>query len=114
VKPIGKRIIWMGGAKIDLMRFPAEARRDCGHQLRKVQMGEDPHDWKPMPAVGSGVREIRVHESAGEFRVMYVAARPEGIYVLHCFQKKSEKTSRHDCELAARRFSAIFRIVGTV
>ena len=104
----------MGSAKADLMSFPTEARRNGGHQLRKVQLGEEPDDWKPMPIVGSGAREIRVHARPGEFRIIYVVTRPEGIYVLHCFQKRSEKTSRHDCELAARRFGSIFRVVGTI
>jgi len=62
-----------------------------------------------MSAVGAGVREIRVHEESGEFRVIYLATRPEGVYVLHCFQKKTQKTSRFDVELASRRFRAILR-----
>ena len=87
--------------------FRADARQDVGYQLERVQRGEQPHDWKPMTTVGAGVREIRVHESDGAFRVIYLAAS-EGIYVLHCFQKKSEQTSWRD-ELAARRFKAISR-----
>jgi phage-related protein len=52
-----------------------------------VQRGEEPKDWKPTATVGAGVREIRIHESSGAFRVIYLATRPEGVYVLHCFQK---------------------------
>lgn len=96
----------MGSSKDDLRGFPAEARREAGYQLEKVQRGEDPTDWKPMRTVGAGVREIRVHES-GAFRVFYLATRPEGVYVLHCFQKKAEKTSQRDIELGRARFKAI-------
>lgn len=107
-----KALIWMGSSRDDLRDFPDESRRDAGHALRSVQRGEDPPDWKPMSVVGAAVREIRVHEDSGEFRVIYAASRPEGIYVLHCFQKKTQKTSQHDLELAARRFRAIPRLRG--
>jgi phage-related protein len=97
----------MGSSKEDLWDFPEEARRQVGYQLEHVQEGVDPDDWKPMPTVGSGVREIRVRESSGAFRCIYLATRPEGIYVLHCFQKKTQKTSQQDLELAQRRFRSI-------
>ena len=86
----------MGSSKEDLRDFPEEARRQVGYQLEHVQEGVDPDDWKPMPAVGSGVREIRVRESSGAFRCIYLATRPEGVYVLHCFQKRTQKTSQQD------------------
>jgi phage-related protein len=89
-----KQVIWMGNSKEDLRDFPGEARREVGYQLEHVQEGMDPDDWKPMPAVGAEVREIRVRESSGAFRCIYPATRPEGIYVVHCFQKKTQKTSR--------------------
>jgi phage-related protein len=102
-----KLVIWMGNSREELRAFPIEARREIGYQLEHVQEGLDPDDWKPVPAVGPGVREIRVQESSGAFRCIYLAKRPEGIYVLHCFQKKTQKTSRQDVDLAERRFKAI-------
>ena len=93
----------------DLKAFPADARREAGYQLDQVQRGEEPGDWKLMKAVGQNVREIRIHEESGAFRVIYLATRPEGVYVLHCFQKKTQKTSRRDLRLAALRFGAIPR-----
>jgi phage-related protein len=102
-----KPVVWMGSSRDDLRSFPDEARRDAGYSLRLVQRGENPSDWKPMPTVGASVCEIRVHEDSGEFRVMYLATRPEGVYVLHCFQKKTQKTSQRDLDLASRRFRAI-------
>lgn len=74
-----KKLIWMGSSREDLRAFPRQARREIGNQLENVQEGVDPDDWKPMSTVGSGVREIRVRESSGAFRCIYLAARPEGI-----------------------------------
>lgn len=102
-----KAVIWMGGSRDDLIDFPADARREAGYQLETVQRGAEPQDWKPMTSVGSGVREIRVREPSGAFRVIYLATRPEAIYVLHCFQKKSRQTSRRDLDLAKARFKAV-------
>lgn len=107
-----KPIEWKGSSYDDLMEFPREARHDAGYQLERVQGGEEPEDWKPMPSIGPGVREIRVHEESGEFRVIYLATRPEAVYVLHAFQKKSQKTSRTDVALAIKRFKMIPRSGG--
>ncbi|MGC2463248.1 MAG: type II toxin-antitoxin system RelE/ParE family toxin [Steroidobacteraceae bacterium] len=71
--------------------------------------GLEPKDWKPMTTVGAGVKEIRVRDEAGFFRIIYLATRPEGVYVLHCFQKKTQRTSRPDLELAKKRFKSIAR-----
>ena len=60
-----------------------------------------------MSSIGPGVREIRIREPSGAFRVMYLATRPEAIYVLHCFQKKSQQTSRQDLALAKARLKAV-------
>lgn len=102
-----KALVWMGSSKDDLLAFPADARQDAGYQLERVQRGDEPHDWKPMSSIGPGVREIRVREPSGAFRVMYLATRPEAIYVLHCFQKKSQQTSRQDLALAKARLKAV-------
>jgi len=93
------------GSSFDaLLQFPKDARRQAGFQLRQVQMGREPDDWKPMPSVGSGVREIRIREEQGAFRVMYVTQFADAVYVLHCFQKKTHKTAGYDVELANRRY----------
>jgi phage-related protein len=102
-----KAVIWMGSSRADLIGFPADARREAGYQLERVQHGDEPQDWKPMSSVGPGVREIRIREPSGAFRVMYLATRPEAIYVLHCFQKKSQQTSRQDLALAKARLKAV-------
>jgi phage-related protein len=99
-----KTMRFCGGALEDLRAFPSSARRDAGYELDKVQNGRDPSDWKPMNAVGAGVREIRIRDASGAFRVLYVAKFAETVYVLHCFQKKSRATSKTDLDLAAKRY----------
>lgn len=93
-----KRIRFVGSAKDDLSAFPKAVRSRIGQELFMVQTGRDPDDWKAMPIVGSGVREIRVREAAGAFRVIYVTRFENAIYVLHAFHKKSQKAAS-----AARR-----------
>jgi phage-related protein len=107
--PSMKTVIWMGSSKADLIAFPADARREAGYQLEFVQRGGDPSDWKPMSSVGAGVREIRIREASGAFRVIYLATRPEGVYVLHCFQKKTQQTGKQDLAIAKARFKAVPR-----
>jgi phage-related protein len=71
-----------------------------------VQNGNNPDDWKPMKSIGPGVREIRIREDSGAFRVIYLATLPETVLVLHAFQKKTQATSQRDIELAASRLRA--------
>ena len=102
----GKELKFVGSSLDDLRNFPEEARRVAGFELRTVQNGFDPRDWKPIHSIGSGVKEIRIHV-LGEWRVVYVAKLADAIYVLHAFQKKSRKTNPNDIELARKRFKEI-------
>ncbi|MDR3480401.1 MAG: type II toxin-antitoxin system RelE/ParE family toxin [Burkholderiaceae bacterium] len=102
-----KEIRWLGSSYDDLLKFPDEPRREAGFQLGKVQAGLDPDNWKPFDDVGQGTREIRIREATGIFRVMYVAKFEEAIYVLHCFQKKTEATTKLDKDIAEARYRAI-------
>lgn len=96
------------GDSLDCLReFPEDARHDAGYQLEKVQRGEQPEDFKPMPAIGKGVEEIRVTEDDGAYRIIYFARRAEAVYVLHAFQKKTQATARRDLETARRRYAQI-------
>jgi len=96
-------IVFLGDSRERLRDFPDKARSRAGYQLRQVQNGDDPADWKPMTTIAPGVREIRVREAAGAFRVIYLAAIEESVLVLHAFQKKTQATPQRDIELAARR-----------
>lgn len=105
-----KEIRWVGSTLEDLLAFPDKSRRHAGFQLSKVQAGLDPDDWKPFDDVGAGVREIRIRESSGIYRVMYVAKFEEAVYVLHCFQKKTEATTRQDKAVAETRYRAVINM----
>ncbi|MBP7064890.1 type II toxin-antitoxin system RelE/ParE family toxin [Ferrovibrio sp.] len=100
-----KALKFLGSALNDLRNFPISARREAGYQLDRVQNGHPPTDWKPMATVGKGVQEIRVRDEAGAFRVIFVAKFADAVYVLHCFQKKTQKTGKMDLDLAAKRYA---------
>jgi phage-related protein len=104
---VTKPIEFRGSSLEDLRAFPVDPRRIAGFQLDRIQHGEDPDDWKPMSSIGAGVREIRVRVADGAFRVIYVAKFSDAVYVLHCFQKKSQRTSKEDVALAARRYKQL-------
>lgn len=102
-----KKLEFLGSSLKDLKGFPDAAKRDAGYQLREVQKGKEPDDWKPFPEVGAGVNEIRIQEDKNIFRVMYVAKFESVVYVLHAFQKKTQKTSKKDIETAKERYREI-------
>jgi phage-related protein len=104
-----KEIHWIGSSYDDLLNFPHDPRREAGFQLGKVQAGLNPDDWKPFDDVGPGVKEIRIRDASGIFRVMYVAKFVEIIFVLHCFQKKTDATAKRDKDIAQTRYLAIVR-----
>jgi phage-related protein/predicted XRE-type DNA-binding protein len=89
-----KPVEFRGSALDDLRAFPEAALREAGYQLDQVQHGRDPDDWKPMNTIGGGVREIRIRDAAGAFRVLYVAKFDDAVYVLHCFQKKDAENEQ--------------------
>jgi phage-related protein len=105
-----KPITFLGTSLDDLRAFPDAARREAGHQLDRVQRGLDPADWKPMASIGPGVREVRVRDAAGAFRVFYTATRPEAVYVLHAFEKRTQQTAKRDLDLAKARLRELVRI----
>ena len=104
-----KPLSFLGTSLDELRGFPDAALRESGHQLDKVQRGLEPDDWKPMPSVGTDVREIRIRDQTGAFRVIYTATRPEAVYVLHAFQKKTQATPKRDLEMAEARFRELMR-----
>ncbi len=104
-----KKIVRMGSALGDMREFPLVARKDCGDELALVQAGEMPNNWKPFEDIGPGTKEIWVKERDGIYRVMYVAKFAEAVYVLHCFQKKTQATSLHDKNLAIARYKNVLK-----
>jgi phage-related protein len=104
-----KPVAWLGDSLTRLRTAPVEIRSDAGYQLNLVQRGEMPTDFRPMPDVGAGVMEIRVHGDR-ELRVFYVARFEEAVYVLHCFFKKTRATRKADVDLGRQRYATMLKL----
>jgi phage-related protein len=103
-------VVFFGTSRADIRAFPGLASNKIGRQIRRVQRGLDPIDWKPMPSIGKGVREIRVRDAGGAFRAIYVVEGGDGaLVVLHAFEKKTQKTPKPDVELARKRLQAFLQ-----
>ena len=102
-----KRIQFLGDSLKSLREFPEDAKHDLGYQLDKVQRGEQPDDFKPMPSIGKGVEEIRVRDDSGIHLVIYTARLADAVYVLHAFQKKTQTTAKRDIALASKRYAEL-------
>ncbi len=108
-----KELYFAGASLDDLKNFPEAARKRAGFQLRRVQQGKAPSDWKPMTSIGKGVKEIRI-KVKDQFRVIYIASFSDKVYVLHAFKKKTQKTPNRDLDTAKQRLKAIQRTGGSV
>src|SRR5437764_14486182 len=104
-----KEVRWHGSSRSDVEAFPNDARREAGYQLFQVQIGEAPSDWKPMTSIGPGVREIRIRQASGAYRVIYLATIGDGVHVLHACQKKTEQTCKRDADRGRARLARIGR-----
>ena len=105
-----KPVYFVGASREDLRELPEAMQETAGFQLFKVQQGKEPDDWKPMPTVGPGVQELRVRDESGAHQVFYVAKFEEAVYVLHVFQKRSQKTARPDLELGKSRYADLLNL----
>jgi phage-related protein len=104
-----KPLHFVGSSREDLRDFPESARETAGHQLFKVQQGKEPDDWKPMSTVEAGVQEIRIWDESGAYRVLYVSKFEEAVYLLHVFEKRSQKTAKGDVQLAKARYTDLLK-----
>lgn len=104
-----KPICFLGNSLEALRDFPEDVRQDAGYQLDQVQRGKQPSDFKPMPAVGKGVEELRIWDETGTYRVIYLARLKEAVYVLHAFQKKTLATARRDIEVAKSQYAELMQ-----
>lgn len=104
-----KLLDFLGTSLDDIRGFPEEVRHETGYQLHRVQCGEMPNDFKVMPSIGSGVVEIRIADRQGIFRVVYTAKIGDTVYVLHAFQKKTQKTAKSDIDLAKKRLNDLLK-----
>ena len=104
-----KPVHWLGSSRAVMRGLPPDARLQAGYELYRVQLGREPRHWKPMKSVGPGAAEIRV-DGDRAYRVFYVAAYSEAVYVLHVFEKKSRKTSGMNLETGRARYREMIRL----
>ena len=104
-----KSVRFLGNSLKCLRAFPEDAKQDAGYQIDKVQRGEQPDDFKPMPSIGKGVEEIRIWDESGTYRVVYTARIANAVIVLHAFQKKTQATSKRDIDIAKERFNEFMK-----
>jgi phage-related protein len=109
VRGAPKPVEWVGDSLKRVRAFVKPVRQQMGYELELVRHDMEPSDWKPISTVGPGVNEIRVHVE-GEHRLFYIAKLRHAIYVLHVFQKKTQKTTKADIELARARFQEALRM----
>jgi phage-related protein len=102
-----KAVRWHGSSRSDVDAFPDDARREAGYQLFQVQIGEEPSDWKPMTSIGPGVREIRIRQASGAYRIIYLTTIGDLVHVLHAFQKKTQAPPKREIDLAKARLRRI-------
>lgn len=101
---------FLGDTRKRIREWPDIARKRAGRQLERLQLGARPQDYKSMPSVGAGVEEIRVWDDGNKtYRVIYTARLTDAIYVLHAFQKTSQKTEKRDIALARRRLAELLQ-----
>ncbi|AHB11045.1 type II toxin-antitoxin system RelE/ParE family toxin [Zymomonas mobilis] len=102
-----KSVTFLGRSEKDLEKFPEEAKETAQFQIALLQDGEEPTDFRSMSSIAVGVKEIRIWSADGTYRVIYTASFGDSIYILHCFKKKTRKTSKKDIKLAIKRFKSI-------
>ena len=87
--------------------FPIGVKQNLGHQLRLLQRGEKPTDYRPVTSVGNGVFELRDADERAWYRVLYLSRIHDVIYVLHCFEKKSRVLPKNDAQVAQQRLKQV-------
>src|SRR2546425_5293172 len=89
-------VAWEGDSKEVISSFPDAAKQNLGFQLRLLQQGQQPTDYRAMSSVGPGVFELRDQDERAWYRVIYLSRVRDVIHVLHCFEKRSRETPRKE------------------
>jgi phage-related protein len=100
-------VAWEGDSREVLKAFPEKVTQNLGFELWRLQLGETPTDYRPLPSVGRGVFELRDQDERGWYRLVYLSRIKEVIYVLHCFEKKSREMPRRDFEKSKQRLKQV-------
>jgi phage-related protein len=105
--PKDAAIAWEGDSKEVLSSFPATAKQNLGFQLRLLQRGQQPTDYRAMSSVGRGVFELRDQDERAWYRVIYLSRVRDVVHVLHCFEKRSRETPAKEINTARQRLKAV-------
>jgi phage-related protein len=100
-------IAWEGDSKEVISSFPDEAKQNLGFQLRLLQHGQQPTDYRAMNSIGSGVFELRDQDQRAWYRVIYLSRVRSVIHILHCFEKRSRETPSKEINTARQRLKAV-------
>jgi phage-related protein len=100
------RIKWEGDSQNTIRDWPKEVRQDVGLELHRLDSFEETLDSKPMGKSAPGISELRNERLGVWYRVLY-GCHGGWVYVLHCFNKKANKTSPRDLNLAKVRFDIV-------
>ena len=105
--PKDAEIAWEGDSKGVISSFPDAARYNLGFDLRLLQQGQQPTDYRPMSSIGPGVFELRDQDERAWYRVIYLSRVRNVIHVLHCFEKRSRETPMKEINTARQRLKAV-------
>jgi phage-related protein len=100
-------IAWEGDSKEVISSFPDEVRQNLGFQLRLLQQGQPPTNYRPMSTIGSGVFELRDQDGRAWYRLIYLSRVRDVVYVLHCFEKRSRETPAKEINVARQRLKSV-------
>jgi phage-related protein len=105
--PKDAAIAWEGDSKEVISSFPDMAKYNLGFDLRLLQQGQQPTDYRPMTSIGPGVFELRDQDERAWYRVIYLSRVRGVIHVLHCFEKRSSETPMKEINTARQRLKAV-------
>jgi phage-related protein len=100
-------IAWEGDSKEVISSFPDKAKQNLGFDLRLLQQGEQPTNYRPMSSIGQGVFELRDDDERAWYRVIYLSRVRDVIHVLHCFEKRSRQTPTKEINIAQQRLKTV-------
>ena len=96
-------VVWLKG-EVRTPPFSAEARREAGLLLRRLQWGEilGMPASRPMPSVGRRCHELRIVDRDASWRIVY-RLDPDAVVILDVFSKKTGQTPKHVIETCRAR-----------
>ena len=109
-----KPIYWAGSSKAELLEFPVYALQDAGYQLHRLQIGNEPQNWKPLSNLAKGVTgvfELRIWDDDATFRIAYVTKFKDTVTVLHCWQKATQTTTKRDKDIIVKRYGLVKEVL---